>query len=290
MIFKSLQLRSAPSSTKCGKLYGRQEEVRQIREAIGGAAYDATRNMDPTKQIVLVDGISGVGKTSLIQEALATTSTGGKKFLLGRGKLLQSKTQHNPHAALSHCLSQIVGQILHDPHLSEVLRVNLENGLSRSQIKGIAQLVPEILQLIPLPLDGSSHHGTRRNSKLIPLSLDVSSHHRRRRNGVTAGDAAKLQSAFRQLVEIIAAPQNVVLIIVLDDLQWINPSTMDVLQALASSSELKHFVILGSLRDSEVHGDHAMRRWMDKPLQENATITQIHLSNFSLDQKLLERS
>ena len=44
----------------------------------------------------------------------------------------------------------------------------------------------------------------------------------------------------------------------LDDLQWVDPGSLDLLKALFNSPELAHLLVVGAYRDNEVHADHPL--------------------------------
>ena len=45
-----------------------------------------------------------------------------------------------------------------------------------------------------------------------------------------------------------------------DDLQWLDPATLDLLEHLATQSGLRHLLLIGAYRDNEVDSSHPLMR------------------------------
>jgi predicted ATPase len=74
----------------------------------------------------------------------------------------------------------------------------------------------------------------------------------------TAGDRATLFEAIRQALAAIASRRPTVLF--LDDLQWADDATPELLGALARSIDSQPLLLLGAFRNDELPRGHAMRR------------------------------
>jgi DNA-binding NarL/FixJ family response regulator len=73
-----------------------------------------------------------------------------------------------------------------------------------------------------------------------------------------AGDRATLFEAIRQALAAIAAPRPAALF--LDDLQWADDATLELLGALARSLDTQPLLVLGAYRSDELPRDHPIRR------------------------------
>jgi DNA-binding CsgD family transcriptional regulator len=71
-------------------------------------------------------------------------------------------------------------------------------------------------------------------------------------------DSATLVEALRRL--FLAVAQTTPTVIVLDDLQWADNATLELLLALASSSARERLLILGAYRNEEIPRGHPLRR------------------------------
>jgi predicted ATPase len=80
---------------------------------------------------------------------------------------------------------------------------------------------------------------------------------------VPAQDAQRrFQLAFRQFIGVFAR-ETPPLALFLDDLQWIDPATLDLLEELLSHSELRHLLLIGAYRDNEVGAAHPLMRKLE---------------------------
>src|SRR5262249_51077764 len=67
---------------------------------------------------------------------------------------------------------------------------------------------------------------------------------------------------FRQLVGVFARPQHP-LALFLDDLQWLDAGTLDLLEDLLARSDLRNLLLLGAYRDNEVAAAHPLMRRLE---------------------------
>ena len=82
-------------------------------------------------------------------------------------------------------------------------------------------------------------------------------HHRRTATGArasTAGCAGRFQLVFRRFIGVFARPEHP-LALFLDDLQWLDAATLDLLEVLLSRTDVKNLCLIGAYRDNEVHCD-----------------------------------
>ena len=101
-------------------------------------------------------------------------------------------------------------------------------------------------------------------------------------------DAAELEqlkyTLLRLFVKVISSATRPV-IMHLDDLHWIDPGTMIVLESMLNAPELlKNMVFTGPYRDNEITDDHMLRRWMqsrsDSPIHITTRNLQVeHVNN-----------
>ena len=94
---------SAGGSVVPQRLYGREDEVRQLLEAFERVA---TR---PANELVLVAGYSGIGKTSLVQEIHRSLAHRRGHFIAGKFDQLARDV---PYAALAQAFQGLMRQLL----------------------------------------------------------------------------------------------------------------------------------------------------------------------------------
>jgi predicted ATPase/signal transduction histidine kinase/GAF domain-containing protein len=206
------------------KLYGREREIETLL-----AAFDRVV-AEGTPELVLVSGYSGIGKSSVVNELHKVLVP--PRGLFAAGKFDQYK-RDIPYATLAQAFQGLIRPLLgkSDAELGpwrEALREALgPNG------QLMLDLVPELELLIgpqpPVP-------------ELPPQDAQ-----------------RRFQLVFRRLLGVFARPEHP-LALFLDDLQWLDAATLDLLEHLATQPELRHLLLVGAYRDNEVTPAHPLMR------------------------------
>src|SRR5262249_16108737 len=82
------------------------------------------------------------------------------------------------------------------------------------------------------------------------------------------------QLVFRQFIGVFARPEHP-LALFLDDLQWLDAATLDLLENLLSRSEPRNLLLIGAYRDNEVSASHPFMRKLDAIKISAARIEEI---------------
>ncbi|MGV7214667.1 AAA family ATPase [Bradyrhizobium sp. UFLA05-112] len=209
------------------KLYGRRREVETLL-----AAFDRIVN-GGTPELILVYGYSGVGKSSVVNELQPVLVP--SRGLFASGKFDQLK-RDIPYATLAQALQSLIRPLLgkSDAELAP-WRDALQKALG-SNAGLMVDLVPELKLLIGGPL-------------AVP-ELPPKDAQRR------------FQMVLRQLIGIFARPEHP-LALFLDDLQWLDAATLDLLEDLLIRSDLRNLLIIGAFRDNEVTAAHPLMRKLE---------------------------
>lgn len=205
------------------ELVGREAEVSALVQAYGRAA-----SGQPT--LVLVAGPAGIGKSSLVRELHKHVVQQRGSFASGKFDQLERKT---PHEALIQALTRLCKQLLGEPdeRLAE-WRLRLRTALG-ANARLITELVPQLRSILgeaPEPSD-------------------------------LAGKDAELRfrGAVAQCVRALAREGHP-LALFLDDLQWMDSSTHQLLLDLFATDTPCHLLLIGAYRDDEVRPGHALRQ------------------------------
>ena len=67
---------------------------------------------------------------------------------------------------------------------------------------------------------------------------------------------------FRRFIGVFARPEHP-LALFLDDLQWLDAATLDLLEDLLTRSDLQHLMLIGAYRDNEVTAAHPLMRKLE---------------------------
>src|SRR5262249_13113962 len=72
----------------------------------------------------------------------------------------------------------------------------------------------------------------------------------------------RFQLVFRRFLAVFAQSEHP-LALFLDDLQWLDAATLDLLEDLLTRSDLQHLMLIGAYRDNEVTAAHPLLRTLD---------------------------
>lgn len=231
------------------KLYGREVETEELLKAFAEVKMGA-------KECFFVSGFSGIGKTALVNEIQKPISYQGY-FISGKFELLG---QNTPYNGLIKAFDQLIKQLLTEPE-SKLKKIK-QDLLSALGVN--AQVMIGILPNLGLIL-GKQNHLTE-------------IHPREAQN--------RLRLTFQHFVQVFAQPQHP-LVIFLDDLQWADAASFQLLQAILFESSVHNLLVIGSYRDNEVNPDHHIFHFIDTLEKENIKVRQIKL--LPLEQKDLDQ-
>jgi PAS domain S-box-containing protein len=229
------------------KLYGRDAE----REVLLGAFDRVVASGNP--ELVVLSGYSGIGKSSVVNELQ-------KAIVLPRGIFISGKfDQHKrniPYATLAQALQGYVSQILSKSegevgHWREAI---LEAVGKNGQL--MVNLIPDLELVI---------------GKQLPVSE------------TPPQDAQnRFQLVFRRFLGAFARPEHP-LALFLDDLQWLDTATLELLELLLTEPEVRNLLLVGAYRDNEVSPSHPLIRTLDAIRKAGASVQEIVLMPLRLD-------
>jgi predicted ATPase len=202
------------------KLYGREKEIETLKKAIIALETNKTG-------LLLVSGYSGIGKTSIIREMIATVIKKGGYFISGKFDQLE---RNNPYSALIYAFRGLVKSLIIEYKSIAIWEKRLTQALG-ANIKIIADLIPELKQI------------TGECSEVPKLN--------------PTEEKNRFQIVFKDFVNIFATLENP-LVIFLDDLQWSDLSTIELIKYLLFSPTLNNLLIIGAYRDNEVTYGHPL--------------------------------
>ncbi len=224
------------------KLYGRDREIDALLRAFDRIVAGGR------PELVLVSGYSGIGKSAVVNELHKPLVP--PRGLFASGKFDQYK-RDIPYATLAQAFQTLIRPLLSksDSELHrwrDALRAALDpNGLL------IVDLVPELKHVIgeqpPVP-------------ELPPQEAQ-----------------RRFQLVFRRFIGVFARPEHP-LALFLDDLQWLDAATLDLLEDLLTRNDLQHLLLIGAYRDNEVSATHPLVRKLHAIRQAGAAVQDIVLT------------
>ncbi|NET39104.1 MAG: serine/threonine-protein kinase PknK [Cyanothece sp. SIO1E1] len=226
------------------KLYGREVEVRALLDAFDRVAAGRT-------EVMLVAGFSGIGKTAVVNEVHKPITRQQGYFIKGK---FDQFNRNIPFSAFVQAFRSLMGQLLSesDADLAQwqtrILAAVEDNG------QVIIEVIPELACIIgqqpPVPeLSGSAAQN-------------------------------RFNLLFGKFVRVFAAKTHP-LVIFLDDLQWADSASLNLLKLLMDESETDYLLVLGAYRDNEVFPVHPLMLTLDHMQKWGANINTLTLTALS---------
>jgi len=92
----------------------------------------------------------------------------------------------------------------------------------------------------------------------------------------------RFEMVFRRFLGAFARPEHP-LAVFLDDLQWLDAATLDLLEHLVTHPEVRDVLLVGAYRDNEVSPSHPLLRTLDTIHKAGAQVQEIVLAPLGLD-------
>ncbi|MDB5411309.1 MAG: domain S-box-containing protein, partial [Rhodospirillales bacterium] len=92
----------------------------------------------------------------------------------------------------------------------------------------------------------------------------------------------RFKMVLRRFLGVFARPEHP-LALFLDDLQWLDAATLDLIEHLVTHSEVRHLLLVGAYRDNEVSPSHPLLRTLEAIRKAGARVQEIVLAPLGLD-------
>src|ERR1700719_3443222 len=86
----------------------------------------------------------------------------------------------------------------------------------------------------------------------------------------------RFRLVFQRFIGVFARPEHP-LALFLDDLQWLDAATLDLLEDLLTQPDVDHLLLIGAYRDNEVDSAHPLLRKLEAIRQSGAIVREIVL-------------
>jgi predicted ATPase/class 3 adenylate cyclase len=228
------------------KLYGRQKETTALVEAFERVARGGM-------EMVLVRGYSGVGKSALVSEL-------HKPLTLRRGHFIDGKydqyKRNIPYSAMRQALDQFCTLLFAE---SEDTLADWRGKIQRA-VGENGQLLVDVVPALELLLGAQPPV-----AKLPPQET-----------------TNRFLLVFQRFIAAISREEHP-LVLFLDDLQWADAPSLNLLKALLTDEENRYLLLIGAFRDNEVDAAHPLTIMQGEARQEGAVLSAIDLQPLSLD-------
>jgi predicted ATPase/signal transduction histidine kinase len=236
------------------KLYGRTSEINTLL-----ASFERVVN-GGRPELVLVSGYSGVGKSSVVNELHKPLVP--PRGLFASGKFDQYK-RDIPYATLAQAFQSLIRPILakNEEELGRWRDAIREALGPNGQL--IVDLVPELKLIIG-------------EQPAVPELPPQDAQNR-------------FQLVFRRFIGALTRDHPLALF--LDDLQWLDAATLDLMEDLLTHADVKDLMLIGAYRDNEVGPAHPLIRRLQSMRQAGAIVQPIilaPLTRYDLEQLIAD--
>ncbi|ACB53445.1 two-component sensor serine/threonine kinase [Crocosphaera subtropica ATCC 51142] len=241
-----------PKLTISQKLYGREEQLATLYSTFQRVMASETQQQQV--EMLLVSGYSGIGKSVLIRELYKPITQQRGYFIAG--KFDQFK-RNIPYDAVISAFKSLINQLLTESETNLSLWRNklLEALGNNGQV--MIDFIPEL-------------------SKIIGSQPAVSS--------LEATEAQnRFKAVFQRFIGVFCQADHP-LVIFLDDLQWADTASLNLIEFIMTQGNLDHLLLLGAYRDNEVSLHHPTMIMINRLREQGMIINDIVLDPLNLEE------
>ncbi|MFT5535521.1 MAG: putative ATPase, partial [Candidatus Paceibacteria bacterium] len=229
------------------KLYGRDAQLATLMDVFDRASRGPA-------ELLLVAGYSGVGKSALVHEIQKPITQ--RRGIFIEGKFDQFK-RDIPYASLSQAFRELVQQVLTE---GDAVVATWKDRLLYA-LGDNAQVIISVIPTLVLIL------GPQPPVPELPAEQAQNRFH----------------NEFRKFVATFATADHP-LVIFLDDLQWADLPSLQLMSLLLRAPATPHLLLIGAYRDNEITAAHALRLTFDELEKNGAAVHTMTLPPLNLDE------
>ena len=224
------------------KLYGRKQEIQILQQTF-------ERVSEGNGELMLVAGYAGVGKTALVHEVHKPMTEKQGYFATGKFDQYQRNV---PYFAITQAFGEFCNYLLTENE--ETLRDWKQRILKAVGNNGqvLVDIIPELKLIIGPQASVVQVGDTEAQNRFNLVFLD-----------------------FFQAI----CKKNHPLVLFIDDLQWADSASLNLLKLLLTTVENHYFLIIGAYRDNEIDETHPLMVMLEALEKTNNVVTTICLQN-----------
>lgn len=206
-----------------------------------------------SRELLLVTGISGVGKSLLVHEIQKPVTIRQGYFISGKFNQFQ---RNIPYSAFTHAFNQFCNILLSEPPAAlPAWKEKILNALGgNGQV--LVDMMPR-LELIIGPQPAVSEVGLQ--EKLNRFNL-----------------------YFQYFMRAVSRPDHP-LVLFIDDLQWADAASLHLLNLIMADEQSRHILMIAAYRDNEVTPAHPLMRTLEEIENAETKTEQIHVAGLARD-------
>ncbi|MCL2931603.1 MAG: AAA family ATPase [Trichodesmium sp. MAG_R03] len=223
------------------KLYGREQEVAQLLTTFEKVTQGTT-------EMIIISGYSGIGKSALVNEIYKPITRQRGQFIKGKFDQLQRDI---PYSAIYQAFQDLIYELLSEPEiiLKSWQKKILEAVGNNGQI--LIDVIPELEKIIgQQPLVEQLGRSESQN---------------------------RFNLVFQRFLKVFCDKEHP-LVIFIDDLQWADLASLNLIEQLMSNSDNQYLLMIGAYRDNEVSSTHPLVNTLEKIEQGKVVVNKITLS------------
>ena len=248
------------------KLYGRETEIERLLaafERVAGSlqeeAESATSETQPSptsrshSEMMLVFGYSGIGKSALVQEIYKPLTRKKGYFIAGKFDQFQ---RNIPYSAVIKAFQELMRHLLAESEAK--LQQWRQKILAAVKVNGqvVIDVIPELELIV----------GKQPELSELP----------------PAESQNRFNLVFHNFIRVFCKPEQP-LVIFLDDLQWADSATLQLLQLIMTDAEMQYLFLIGAYRDNEVSAAHPLMLTINEIQKTGCVINSISLLPLKLN-------
>ena len=223
------------------KLYGREQEMVTLLESFD-------RVCQGSSELLMVSGLAGIGKTSLVQEIYKPVTRQRGYFIAGKFDQFQRDI---PYMAFIQAFRMLIQYVLTESdneiaHWSEQLQTAFG---TNGQV--IIDVIPEVERIVG-------------NQPAVPDLSPTEAQNR-------------FHLLFQHLIRVFTHSEQP-LVVFLDDMQWADSASLRLLESLMTTTETPYLLIIGAYRQHEVNVGHPLLFTLEAIEQACGHISSIFLA------------
>ena len=204
-------------------------------------------NSHPRSQLLLISGYSGVGKTALVHEIHKPITANRGYYIAGKYDRLQ---RNIPYYGITQAFNQFSHYLMTETAatLADWQTRILEATGSNARV--LIDIIPDLALAIG------------------PQSLEPIVNSQEAQNN--------FNFVFRNFVKVICQKEHP-LVLFLDDLQWADAASLNLLQTLIAAEEIGYFLVIGAYRDNEVDATHPLTVTVESLAKKGIAIERLQV-------------
>lgn len=234
------------------KLYGREPEIQSLLAAFDRIASPRENGVSQgTTELMLVAGLSGIGKTAVVNEVHKPVTQKNGYFISGK---FEQFNRNIPFSAFVQAFRGLMAELLSESGdtLQRWKNQILDAVGDIGQV--IIEVLPELERVIGPQPPATELSGTAAQNRFNLL--------------------------FQKFIQVFTTPLHP-LVMFLDDLQWADSASLSLIQVLMAESKTGYLLLIGAYRDNEVFAAHPLMLTLESISQTRARVNTITLQPLS---------